>query len=103
MMLGYAIMLAMKREYGFRTFLDTNVLLNLKQYFKSISDVNGSESLCFTEYPWTDYMSTPQLLSQDKQLSTGHAIRYVDDVSRNLCYILIFILMMNRKLKFIYP
>ena len=80
MMLGYAIMLSMKLEYGFRTFLDTAVLLNLKHYFKNIKNVSNSESLCFYEYPWKDYYHSPQALASDKFLSTGHAIQYVKGV-----------------------
>ena len=81
MMLGYSLMLSMKKEYGFRTFLDTAVLLDLKYYFKNIRNVSKSESLCFYEYAWTDYFKSPQTLGQDKLLSTGHAIQYVKGVS----------------------
>ena len=80
MMIGYAIMLSMKIEYGFRTFLDTAVLLNLKHYFKNIKNVSNSESLCFYEYPWKEYLQSPQSLASDKYLSTGHAIQYVKGV-----------------------
>ena len=80
MMIGYAIMLAMKLEYGFRTYLDTAVLLDLQHYFTSIKNVSNTESLCFYEYPWTDYFKPPQSLARDKKLSTGHAIQYVKGV-----------------------
>ena len=59
-------MLSMKKEYGFRTFLDTAVILNLKHYFKNIHNVSKSESLCFYEYPWVDYFQSPQILGQDQ-------------------------------------
>ena len=80
-------MLSMKLEYGFRTFLDTAVLLDLKHYFKNIKNVSNSESLCFYEYPWKDYVQSPQSLSVDKQLSTGSAIQYVKGVSQKLLQI----------------
>ena len=80
MMIGYSIMLSMKIEYGFRTFLDTAVLLNLKHYFKNIKNVSNSESLCFYEYPWKDYLQSPQSLASDEPLSNGHAIQYVKGV-----------------------
>ena len=80
MMIGYAIMLSMKKEYGFRTYLDTTVILNLKHYFQNTNNVYRSESLCFNEYPWRDYFQSPQNLAQDKQLSIGHAIQYVKGV-----------------------
>ena len=81
MMLGYAIMFSMMKEYGLRTFLDTVVLLHLKKYFKNINGISKSESLCFIEYPWTDYQYSPQRLAEDKVFSTGHAIQYVKAVS----------------------
>ena len=81
MMIGYSLMMSMKKEYGFRTFLDTAVILNLKYYFKNINNVSKSESLCFYEYPWMEYLKSPQTLAQDKLLSTGHAIQYVKGVS----------------------
>ena len=80
MMIGYAIMLSMKREYGFRTFLDTAVLLDLQHYFTNIKNIPNSESLCFYEYPWTYYFESPQSLASDINLSTGHAIQYVKGV-----------------------
>ena len=79
-MIGYAIMLSMKLEYGFRTYLDTAVLLDLQHYFTNIKNVSNSESLCFYEYPWTDYFESPQSLASDKKLSTGRAIQYVKGV-----------------------
>ena len=79
-MIGYAIMLSMKLEYGFRTYLDTAVLLDLQHYFTSIKNVSNSESLCFYEYPWTDYLESPQSLASDLKLSTGRAIQYLKGV-----------------------
>ena len=79
-MIGYAIMLSMKLEYDFRTFLDTAVVLELQHYFKQIKNVSNTESLCFNEYPWTDYNKSPQSLASDKKLSTGRAIQYVKGV-----------------------
>jgi len=81
MMLGYSLMMSMTNEYGFRTFLDAPVFLNLKNYFKNINhNVSKTETLCFDEYPWIDYNYSPQSLGYDKLLSTGHAIQYVRGV-----------------------
>ena len=80
LMIGYAIMLSMKLEYGFPTFLDTAVVLELQHYFKQIKNVSNTESLCFNEYPWTDYNKSPQSLARDKKLSTGRAIQYIKGV-----------------------
>ena len=81
MMLGYSMMLSMAKEYGFRTFLDEVVLLNLERYFQNIRNVSKLESLCFTEYPWIDYMQSPQNLALDKTLSVGHSIQYCNEVN----------------------
>ena len=80
-MLGYSIMLSMAKEYGFRTFLDEAVLLDLEWYFQDIRNVSKLESLCFTEYPWIDYMQSPQNLAFDKTLAVGHAIQYCNEVN----------------------
>ena len=83
MMLGYSIMLSMAKEYRFRTFLDEAVLLDLERYFQNIRNVSKLESLCFTEYPWIDYMQSPQNLASDKTLAVGHAIQYCNEVTLN--------------------
>ena len=75
------MMLSMAKEYGFRTFLDEVVLLNLERYFQNIRNVSKLESLCFTEYPCIDYMQSPQNLALDKTLSVGHAIQYCNEVN----------------------
>ena len=80
-MLGYSIMLSMAKKYGFRTFLDELALLNLERYFQNIRNVSKLESLCFTEYPWIDYLQSPQNLAIDKTLSVGHAIQYCKEVN----------------------
>ena len=80
-MLGYSIMLSMAKKYGFRTFLDEVALLNLERYFQNIRNVSKLESLCFTEYPWIDYLQSPQNLALDKTLSVGHAIQYCKEVN----------------------
>ena len=80
-MMGYAIMLSMKKEYGFRTFLDSYVLRNLQNYFKNINQIPELEQLCLDEYIWTEANMPPQHLANDSELSTGHVLSYVTGVS----------------------
>ena len=74
-------MLSMKKEYGFRTFLDSYVLANLQKYFKNVNQIPQLEQLCSDKYLWTDVNKSPQHLANDSDLSTGHAISYVTGVS----------------------
>jgi hypothetical protein len=82
-MLGYAIMLAMKLEFGFRTFLHGQCLEHLSYFFKHIDHVESLDSLCDEEntFPWEDYLKKPDMLAEHPKLSKGHAIDYVNDVS----------------------
>ena len=76
-MMGYAIMLSMKREYGFRTYLDSYVLANLQMYFKNINQIPRLEQLCGDGYTWEEYFMGPQYLAKDTKLSKGRAISIV--------------------------
>ena len=82
-MLGYALLLAMEREYGFRTFMHGQVLEHLEYFFKKVDQIESLDSLCNEEqeYPWEDYIRSPMALAQDDNLKTGHCIDYVNDVS----------------------
>ena len=71
----------MKKEYGFSTFLDSYVLANLQKYFKNVNQIPQMEQLCFDKYVWKEVNKSPQHLSNDSDLSTGHAISYVTGVS----------------------
>ena len=80
-MLGYAIMLPMKMEYGFSSYLDPRVLANLQNYFKGINDIPKLEELCVDEYWWRAVNNTsPQQLADNDDLSKGHAISYAPGV-----------------------
>ena len=80
-MLGYAIMLSMKREYGFSSYLDSRILENLQKYFRGINEIPKLEELCVDGYLWRAVQNmSPQQLADNSELSKGHAISYVPDV-----------------------
>ena len=83
-MLSYALLLSLKNAFGFRTFLDPDVLANLQYYFKNINQIPHSMHLCFNEYPWQNYLYAPQFIAQNSSLAKGCAINYVEGVS---CFI----------------
>ena len=80
-MLGYAIMLSMKREYGFSSYLDSRILANLQKYFRGINEIPKLEELCVDEYLWRAVQNmSPQQLADNNELSKGHAISYAPGV-----------------------
>lgn len=80
-MTGYAIMLAMRREFGFRTHLDGGVLDLLQMFFRNTYSVPRVQQLCHQDFNWTQYARAPQLLAKDPVLSRGASIDYVQNVS----------------------
>ena len=79
-MLGYAMMLAMRETYKFRTYLSTHVLFELKTYFRIIDQIQPVENICLQNCSWTDYFKSPHILAKDPILSKGNTISYFDDV-----------------------
>ena len=86
-MLGYAILLSMKQNFAFRTFLNDQALNELKKYFVNIDEqlVKPLDAICPQNCNWTDYLYSPKSLAFDPILSKGHTISYLDDVSRKSC------------------
>lgn len=63
-MLGYAMMLGLKRTLGMQTFLEPQVLSNLDHFFENIQGIPSLERICEDDlnYPWETFMmGVPQL------------------------------------------
>ena len=80
-MVGYAMMLAMKEVYKFRTLLSKHDLSELKKYFRNIDQIQPVESICEYNCNWTASFMSPHRLAKDPKLSKGKLISYMDNVS----------------------
>lgn len=81
-MLGYAIALAVKLKYGFRTFLDEHVIHQLKQFSKNPTGVESLSKICSDEFPWDESYGFPITEFELRPaLSKGKAINYLPIVS----------------------
>ena len=80
-MLGYSLQMAVKREYGFRTYLNQTVLSELQYYLKSLTnDVSSIEDLCEDQYPWESYARPLQDIGSDLDWTRGRMIFYIEGV-----------------------
>ena len=82
-MFGYAMLLAMKESFSFRTYVNERALDQLKRYFIHINEqyIKPVESICPQNCDWIDNLYSPKRLALDPILSKGHLISYLDDVS----------------------
>lgn len=90
-MFAYALLLALKRKYGYRVFLEGRHLEHLSYYFQNINDVESLDVLCDEEssFPWENVTQTWHYLGQDN-VRHGHYIDYASQVSlKNRSFILI--------------
>ena len=83
-MFGYALQLAMKEQFFFRTYLNNKALKQLKKYFTNIDEsfIQPAEVICPENCNWINYLYSPKRLTLDPTLSKGHTISYLDDVSK---------------------
>ena len=83
-MFGYALLLAIKEQLFFRTYLNNKTINQLKKYFTNINEkiIQPVESICPENCNWINYFYSPKRLTLDPTLSKGHTISYLDDVSR---------------------
>ena len=83
-MLGYALLTALKLEYGFRTFMEARHLENLSFYFKNIDHVESLDVLCdeSNSYPWFNFSMNLISFSNGEyeDLKIGKTFDYLNDV-----------------------
>lgn len=81
-MLGYALLTALKHEYGYRVFMEGRDLEHLSYFFKNIDELESLEVLCneTDAYPWENNINAVKYLGDDN-LRFGRAIDYLWDVS----------------------
>lgn len=65
-MMGYAMMLTLRKLFNLQTFLEPEVVSALQRYFVNIDQIPTWDSLCRESYPWTTFMSAPALLNQSE-------------------------------------
>ena len=91
-MIGYALLTALKLEYGFRVFMESKDLKKLSYYFKNIDQVESLNRLCDEEnsYPWLDSYRNQNINIYDfpygkyENFTTGKLINHMNGV-RSLC------------------
>ena len=82
-MFGYALLLALKLEYGYRPFLEGPHLEHLSFFFENIDQVESLESLCDEEkhFPWRNSSETLTELG-NPEFKKGKCIDYMKEVSK---------------------
>ena len=83
-MFGYALLIALKFEHGFRPFLEGRHLEHLSYFFDKIDLVESLDVLCNEEksFPWIN--STDNLMELgNEELNKGKCIDYLKDVSHH--------------------
>ena len=75
-MLGYSLMVAMKRVFGFRTFVASVHLRDLDVYFENATAVTSLDRLCDEgrSYEWVEHLTAP------KFVPVGKAVNFCEGV-----------------------
>ncbi len=81
-MFGYALLMALKSEYGYRPFLEGRHLEHLSYYFDNIDQVESLDVLCDEGkyFPWRNSSKSLIALGSPEH-KRGKCIDYLKDVS----------------------
>ena len=77
------MLLGLKKEYGYRVFMETRHLEHLSYYFENTDQVESLDNLCDEKdsFPWEDNNWT---LPYMEDFKIGHYIDYSKDVIVNV-------------------
>jgi hypothetical protein len=82
-MFGYALLLALKLEFGYRPFLEGRHLEHLSYFFDNIDQVESLNALCDegNYFPWRNSSETLLQLGSP-EFKKGKYIDYLKEVSK---------------------
>ena len=79
-MLAYALLLAAKREYGFRSIMDPGPLYQLQTLCQNATQIQSLDDLCWQKYPFEKHTGLLQEVGEDPRWKKGRIFLYMDKV-----------------------